>query len=92
MVSAAGPSSSPAFDDGANRTVCDSFDLDDLRSRVFAGENSNGSSRDCEGVREQFYQFFVRRAVNRRRVEPDFQSLAVNADDLALRRAGLDAN
>src|SRR5262249_12878965 len=68
----------PPFDDGANRAVSDSFDLDDFRSRVFAGENSNRSSRNCEGVRKQFHELLIRRAVDRWRIKPHLQGFAMN--------------
>jgi hypothetical protein len=47
-------------------TLCDSIDLDDLRSRALSANNSNRLTADIEDVRQKFDELFVRRAVDRR--------------------------
>jgi hypothetical protein len=67
-----------------------SFDLDDLRSRVCAGEYSNRSPPDCEERGEKFHECLVCSAVDWWGGEPDLQRIAVQPADLCAARAWLD--
>jgi hypothetical protein len=75
-----------------DRTLCDSIDLDDLRSRALSANNSNRLTPDIEDVRQKFDELFVRRAVDRRGREADLESVAMHASDLIVRRAWLNAD
>jgi hypothetical protein len=68
----------------------DSFNLDDLRSRVCAGEYSNRSSPDCEERRKKIHEFLVCCAVYGWRGDPHFERVAVQTTDLGAARAWLD--
>jgi hypothetical protein len=75
-----------------DRTLCDSIDLDDLRSRALSANNSNRLTRDIEDVRQKIDEPLVRRAVYRRGREADLESVAMDTGDLIVRRAWLDAH
>src|SRR5213079_1291144 len=74
-----------------DRTLCDSIDLDDLRSRAVSGDNSNRLPADREDGRQELNQRGIRRTVDGRGREADFQCVAVHAGGFIVRRTGLHA-
>jgi hypothetical protein len=82
---------------GARRNVVnvllrDSIDLDDLRSRTFASDNSNRAPSDGEGVCELFDQLVVRRAFNGRSRQAHLERVPMQSGDLGARSAWLNVN
>lgn len=68
----------------------DSFDLDDLRSRVCAGEYSNVSSPDCEERRKKIHECLVRYAIYWWGGDAHLECVAMQTLDLRSSRAWLD--
>jgi len=66
-----------------DRTLCDSIDLDDLRSRALSAENSNRLSSHDEDVRKKMNQFFVRCAIDGRGRETNLERFAMHAGDFS---------
>jgi hypothetical protein len=75
-----------------DRTLSDSIDLDDLRSRALATDNSNRLPANREDVGEKINQLRISGPVDRRCGQPDLQRVAMNANDLIIRSARLHAN
>ena len=66
----------------ANRTLGNSFDLDQFRSSGFAGENSNRLSADREDVGKKRDELVVRGPVDWRRGESNSKRVAILAGQL----------
>ena len=66
-----------------------SIDFDDLRARLGACYNPNGSPRHSEALAEKINQGVVRRAIHRRRRQAHLERVAMQSGDFSAGRAWL---